>query len=154
MLDVLRLNTIPIFTWSNIIEILGTVKFSSGSILVFKQWTSGGKLVHQPCDQLRCVGLNRSNDRHVDWIRAAADTTQHLVKFVAEHLRTTIIEQYHMKFFGPVQIPVPPRAGKEAGVARHLLPGRASSQQPQNNADVFEGGYDLFYAGRGDVNPR
>ncbi len=100
------------------------------------------------------VAADRTVDGTVIHARATTNATQHLVKLVAEHLRAAVIEQHHVELLRPVEIFVPARAGKEAGVARHLLASRASGQQAQNNGDVFERGHDLFYAGCGDVNPR
>ena len=86
--------------------------------------------------------------------RSAADAVQHLAVAAAPQLRAAVVEHDHVQLVRPILLTGPPGPGEDGRVGRQLLPGRATGQEPQEDAEVARCRHEPFHAEDDDVRPR
>ena len=84
--------------------------------------------------------------------RAAADAAQHLAELAREHRGPAVVDQHHVELLRAVEVLAPARPGRDGGVDRHLLPGGAPREEPQDGREVLEPRQDLLDSGDDDVH--
>ena len=94
----------------------------------------------------------RRIDRAVVHAGAAADAAQHLAELGAQQLRAAVVEDDDVAGLGPVRIAGAPRARRERGVGRDLLPRRRARQQADQRAHVLQRRHHLLDGGEHDVH--